>query len=226
MQTANPPDKGTQTLNVGKTGYLIFLIPLLLSACDMSGSPFASSDGKQVAYRPHEAGTVDHALCLLGFEHVPVRNVRPGHQLVEATINGVTGEFVLDTGANLTVVSASQTERFRLDPQAGGTLGAGPARFAGGSGTARQVRVESFQIGNLSVRQRSILVADLGQLLGALGQASGREIAGIIGQDILNEHRAIIDVARPMLYLVEEDREPAPVSADNCAPSTQAASTG
>lgn len=185
----------------------------------MSGSPFGSSGGAPVAYRPQEAGTVDHALCLLGFVHVPVRNVRPGHQLVEATINGVVGDFVLDTGANLTVVSASQAERFGVAQDAGGILGSAPARFVGGSGTARQVRVESFRLANIAVRQRNVLVADLGQLLGALGKASGREVSGIIGQDILNEHRAIIDVARPMLYLMEEDRDPAPVNAEGCKPS-------
>lgn len=202
-------DKAPRTL-------LLATLLLLLSACEMSQNPFASSVEEKVTYRPQEAGTVDHALCLLGFVHVPVRNVRPGHQLVEANINGVTGDFLLDTGANLTVVSASQAERFRLAPEAGGMLGSGPARFVGGSGIARQVRVESFQIANVAVRQRQILVADLGQLLNQLVEISGREVSGIVGQDILNEHRAIIDVARPMLYLMEEDREPAPVSAERC----------
>lgn len=97
-------------------------------------------------------------------------------------------------------------------------LGSGPTRFAGGSGVARQVRVESLQIANVAVRQPRVLVADLGQLLSALGEVSGREVSGIIGQDILNEHRAIIDVARPMLYLMEKNREPAPVSAESCQP--------
>ncbi len=196
-----------------------FLV-LLLPACDMAGSPFAGArQSEPVEYRPEEAGTVDHALCLLGFAHVPVRNVAPGHQLVEATINGVTGDFVLDTGANVTVVSAPQAERFGLSGSgAAGLLGSGPARFVGASGTARQVAVESFSIGDVTVRQRRVLIADLGQLLGALGDASGREVAGIIGQDVLREHRAVIDVSRPMLYVLTEARNPAPVAAETCQP--------
>lgn len=219
VRTSIEPGRSSKaSRSLGGAAFIVSLL-VLPSACDMSESPFASSEGTQVAYRPQEAGTVDHALCLLGYVHVPVRNVRPGHQLIEASINGVAGDFVLDTGANLTVVSASQAERFRLSPETGGILGSGPARFAGVQGTARQVRIESFLLASVDIRQRSVLVADLGQLMGALGRASGREISGIVGQDILNEHRAIIDVARPMLYLMEEDREPAPVSAEGCTPS-------
>ncbi len=202
-----------------KNALAIIPLLLLLSACDMSRSPFARSDGAEVEYRPQDAGTVDHALCLLGFEHVPVRNVKPGHQLVEASINGVKGDFVLDTGANLTVVSTAQAQRFGLAADKGGILGSGPARFAGGSGTARQVGVESFLVGDIALRQRRVLIAELGPLLDALGQASGREVSGVIGQDVLNEHRAIIDVSRPMLYVLQDDREAAPVPADRCTAS-------
>lgn len=193
------------------------MLLLALTACDMSGGgPFARDDGVQTEYRPQEAGTVDHALCLLGFAHVPVRNVQPGHQLIEASINGVTGDFVLDTGANVTVVSTSQAERFAISARKGGVFGSGPASFAGSSGVARQVAVDAFEIGEIPIRQQRVLVADLDQLLDALGQVSGRQVSGVIGQDVLNQHRAIIDVSRPMLYLMEENRDPAPVPAEQC----------
>lgn len=84
------------------------VLPLaLLVGCDVGNSPLATADEAPVQYRPQEAGTVDHALCFLAFVPVPVRNIRPGHKLVQATINGVAGEFVLDTGANLTVVNTA-----------------------------------------------------------------------------------------------------------------------
>lgn len=201
---------------------LLPLIPLslLLAGCDMAGNPFASAERPAADYRPQDAGTIDHALCLLGFVSVPVTGVNPGHHLVEATINGVTGNFVLDTGANLSVVNAPQAERFGLSARGGTLFGAGTARFAGNTGAARAVAVDSFTMGDMTVRQRRVLVADLGGLLDSLGQVSGREISGLIGQDVMNEHRAIIDVKRPMLYVMAEDREPAPVPAENC---TQAA---
>ncbi|WP_426050671.1 aspartyl protease family protein [Brevundimonas sp. SL161] len=104
---------------------------LLLAACDQGAG---SGAGPAPEYRPGESGTVDHALCLLGFSAVPVREVDPGHHLIEATINGRSGQFVLDTGANLSVITASQAERFGLSSGDGGGLLAGRALPAGTSG--------------------------------------------------------------------------------------------
>ena len=187
---------------------LIPLLPfLLVAACEESGGP-------STAYRPTEAGTVDHALCLLGFSAIPVRNVDPGHHLIEATINGQTANFVLDTGANVTVITTSQAQRFGLSSGSQGQPGRRGA--LGAPANAEQVAIDSFKIGSILVRQRRVVLADLGQLLTTLGRVSGAEVVGIIGQDVLNEHRAIIDVTRPMLYLMVEDRDPAPVRADKC----------
>lgn len=186
---------------------------LLASACRQAAGPAPD-------YRPGEAGTVDHALCLLGFAAVPVREVSTGHHLVEATINGRTGEFVLDTGANMTVIDRSNLARFGLSPA---SRDPGDAIGIGAGGRASRVPVDGFAIGPVEIRQNRVVSSDLGQLLIVLSRASGRTVDGIIGQDVLGEHRAIIDVARPMLYLMEADSEPAPVPAERC---TQEAADG
>lgn len=169
-------------------------------------------------YRPEEAGTVDHAMCLLGFSAVPLSEVATGHHLVEATINGQSGRFVLDTGANATVVDESYLRRFGIS---GGAVGLGGAIGLGGGRRARQVGIDSFEIGPADIRQNRIVAADLGQLLTMLSRISGGTVYGIVGQDVLKEHRAIIDVARPMLYLMEEDRDPAPIPAERCHVETR-----
>jgi hypothetical protein len=178
--------------------------------------------GPEPEYRPEEAGTVDHAMCLLGFTAVPLREVATGHHLVEATINGTSGRFVLDTGANATVVDQAHAEQFRLSdplPGLGGAVGVGGGR------SAEQVSIDSFRIGPVPIRQRRIVTTDLGQLLVALGRVTGGTVYGIIGQDVMKEHRAIIDVARPMLYLMEADEDPAPVAAERCRASEESATS-
>ena len=169
-----------------------------------------------VNYRPEEAGTIDHALCLLGFVAVPLREVTTGHHLVEAQVNGRTGSFVLDTGANVTVINAADTAQFGVSNGSDGVAALGGGLPAGGAGRANLASVDDFEIGRTEIRQEQVVVADLASLLGSLGQASGEHVVGIIGQDVLSEHRAIIDVARPMLYLMEEDRDPAPIPAAEC----------
>ena len=80
------------------------------AGCDAPVSEKAPPD-----YRPEEAGTVDHALCLLGFTAIPLRSARTtGHHLVSASINGREGVFVLDTGANVSVIDSDHAGQFGL----------------------------------------------------------------------------------------------------------------
>jgi clan AA aspartic protease (TIGR02281 family) len=182
---------------------------LLLAACQQAASPAPAPE-----YRPEEAGTIDHALCLLGFDAVALREVSSGHHLVEATINGRSGSFVLDTGANLTVLDRRHVGHFGLENRGGlsGVVGG-----LGGGQRATQVSIDSLRVGEIDVRQERIVTADLGQLLQVLGQVTGTTVYGLVGQDVLKEHRAIVDVAGPRLYLMAEDRDPAPVPAEACS---------
>jgi hypothetical protein len=179
---------------------------LALGGCREALSPTAE-------YRPEEAGTVDHALCLLGFTAVQLRKLVTGHHLVNAKLNGRDGIFLLDTGANATVLDAGEAAAFGVG---GGAAMPGAAVGLGGAMKARQSAIESLAIGPVPIRRDRIMTADLGQVVKVLGPLSGGAIHGIIGQDVMEEHRAVIDVARPILYLMPEDTQPAPVPAERC----------
>lgn len=192
---------------------------LALVACDMIAPP--SPEVAKVDYRPGEAGTVDHALCLLGFTAIPLGEARStGHHLVTAAVNGKEGVFVLDTGANLSVIDVDHVARFGLASARGRP---GGATGVGGSNPARQISIDSLTLGKIAVRQRRMIVTDLGSIGDALAPLAGGAIHGIIGQDVLKEHRAVIDVERPLLYLVEADEDPAPVPAERCRARGEAA---
>jgi hypothetical protein len=182
----------------------------VLLACD---SP---APQPKVDYRPEEAGDVDHALCLLGFTAVPLRRAATtGHHLVEARVNGRAGLFVLDTGANMSVIDDDHVATFGLGAPAG-VRGGGVA--IGGAVTARLATIRSLEIGGIRLRQRQMVVADIGNLMAAMRPLAGGAVHGLIGQDVLNAHRAVIDMKRPALYLIAADRDPAPVRAERCRP--------
>lgn len=185
-----------------------FLACLAVAACEATPT-------STVEYRPGESGTVDHALCLLGFTATPLRELPTGHHLVEVQLNGRTAQFILDTGANFSVVHAPLAAEFDLEPSRrarGAALGVGGALKAG------LAQAGSLQIGPVDVRSRQLMTADLSQIV-QLGEVTGSSIAGIIGQDVMREHRAVIDVARPILYLMAPDQDPAPVAAERCRAS-------
>ncbi len=179
-----------------------------LAGCD--GLPVPAE--KSAEYRPQEAGTVDHAMCLLGFKAIELHELMTGHHLVDVELNGRQATFVLDTGANATVLHAQHAPEFGLDRIAAPAAAVG----LGGAMKAGQARVESLRIGAVPIRQSRIMTADLSQLTKLLGPLAGRKIYGIVGQDVMSEHRAVIDVARPILYLIEADQDPAPVPAERC----------
>ena len=186
-----------------------------LAGCDV---PLPKAEAPKVEYRPQEAGTVDHALCLLGFTAIPLKEARAtGHHLVAATVNGKEGVFVLDTGANMSVIDVDHAADFGLEAQQGVR---GAATGLGGGGIARQVSIRSLKLGAVDIRQRRMVLTDLGAIGDALAPLAGGAVHGLIGQDMLKEHRAVIDVERPLLYLIEADRDPAPVPAERCRVST------
>ena len=65
-----------------------------------------------------------------------------------------------------------------------------------------------MSIGPVPVRQRTIVTTDLSQVTGALSKLTDRPIVGIVGQDVLKAHQAVIDVAGPTLHLIAADAAP------------------
>jgi hypothetical protein len=165
--------------------------------------------------RPGLSDSVEQALCQLGFTAVPLAELRSGHHLVQVTLNGRPATFVVDTGANVTVLDAALAETFGLKPRLGLR---GAAVGLGGSTGARQWSVEELRIGPVPVRQGTIVTADLSQVTGALSRLSDDPVVGIIGQDVMKAHQAVIDVAGPTLHLVEAETEPARGAGQNCGP--------
>ena len=188
----------------------------LLAACALSLTGCKEVLTKTAVYQPAKAGSVDQAMCLLGFTAVPLRELLTGHHLVEARLNGKTASFVVDTGANASVLHAPYGADFGLT---GTPVGQGGAIGVGGTLKAGRASIRSLEIRDVTIRRSRIMTADLSQVVNLLGPISGGKVYGIIGQDVLKEHRAVIDVAKPILYLVREDRAPAPVPLDQCASS-------
>ena len=51
---------------------------------------------------------------------------------------------------------------------------------------------------------------------GVMEQMGGERVQGIVGQDLMREHRAVVDVKGRVAYFIQADREPAPVDAARC----------
>ena len=120
------------------------------------------------------------------------------HLLIKASINGVKGNFILDTGASSSCVGFESIEVFQLEAKKSKTQASG----AGANGMLTQIAVgNKLQLGNWKHRDFDLVIFDLSHVNEALIQHKAKPVHGIIGADILMKGKGIIDYFNHCLYL-------------------------
>jgi predicted aspartyl protease len=120
------------------------------------------------------------------------------HLLIKATINGISGNFILDTGASNSCVGFEGIEKFELKAGKSKTKASG----AGATGMHTQLaKNNSLKIGRWTTQDLHLIIFDMGHVNEALRQYKAKPVHGIIGADILLEGKAIIDYYNHCLYL-------------------------
>lgn len=179
----------------------------------LAGCLLTTSCGDGGVLRPPVAadpgGSLAMAMCRLGYSAASMRRLPTGHQVADVVLNGRPAVFVVDSGANVTVLDARRADAYDLKPD---PLVRGFALGLGGGMQARAWRVGDLAIDGAPTRLKRIMTADLGPMIKVLSPGSAKPVDGIIGQDILRTHRAVIDVAGARLYLAEAG-EPVPCAA-------------
>ena len=120
------------------------------------------------------------------------------HLLIKGKINGVKGNFILDTGASNSCVGFESIEQFKLDAQFSETKAAG----AGATGIETQLaKNNEIQLGRWKNKKLHLIVFDMSHVNEALTQYKTKPVDGIIGADILLKGKAIIDYCNHYLFL-------------------------
>ena len=114
--------------------------------------------------------------------------------LVQVRVNNSDSlRFILDTGADTSVIDAQQARASRLKPQ-GKIVGSG----GGGSAEATFTRGVSVSLPGVALLNQTIYVLPLDSLF-----AIGRKIDGVLGNDILKEFVVEIDYSARTINLYE-----------------------
>ncbi|MBF2707041.1 retropepsin-like aspartic protease [Flavobacterium soyangense] len=122
------------------------------------------------------------------------------HLLIKASINGVKGNFILDTGASSSCVGFESIELFLLEAKKSKTQASG----AGASGMFTQIAVgNKLQLGTWKHADFDLVIFDLSHVNGALIEHKAKPVHGIIGADILMKGKGIIDYFNHCLYLMQ-----------------------
>jgi len=132
------------------------------------------------------------------YQKIKFKVTKTQHLLLKATINGVKGDFILDTGASNSCVGFESVALFQLRATKSKTKAAG----AGASGMLTQIaKGNKFQLGNWRINDVKLVIFDLSHVNQALIEHKSKPVHGIIGADILLKGKAIIDYYNHCLYL-------------------------
>lgn len=120
------------------------------------------------------------------------------HLLIKAKINGVRGNFILDTGASSSCVGLEGIEKFQLFAENSEAKAAG----AGATGMETQLsKNNTLQLSRWKTATFDLIVFDMSHVNLALQQYKTKPVDGIIGADVLLNGKAIIDYYNHYLYL-------------------------
>ena len=133
-----------------------------------------------------------------GYTRVRLQTLPTNHYVVVANLNGVEGRFILDTGASTTCVSAELTAHFHLNAK--------PSEEKASSASANELDTEVAYHNNLKVgswysQRRSVVLFDMQAVNHVLQKLDIESVDGIIGADILQSTKAVIDYQNDWLYL-------------------------
>lgn len=132
------------------------------------------------------------------YKKIKFKFLKTQHLLVKVKVNGVSGNFILDTGASNTCVGFESIDKYRLE------VNDYESFAASASSTTMQAKISNgnyLQIGSWKQLPATFILFDLTHVNEALWQQKIKPVDGIIGADVLLNGKAIIDYPNQYLYL-------------------------
>lgn len=133
-----------------------------------------------------------------GYTKVKLKLTKTNHFEIKATLNGVKGRFILDTGASNSCVGFDAVDNFKLVAKDS------EVKAAGAGATDMLTRISKknkIKIGKWKKDKVALILFNLSHVNSALMNHDAEPVDGIIGADILKKSKAIIDYEKKYLYL-------------------------
>jgi hypothetical protein len=132
------------------------------------------------------------------YKKIKFRFLKTQHLLIKVKVNGVVGNFILDTGASNTCVGFDSIEKYSLEA----TPNSNTAASASSTSMPTKIATDNcLEIGAWKQLSVTFILFDLSHVNEALSQQKIKPVDGIIGADVLHNGNAIIDYPNQYLYL-------------------------
>ena len=140
----------------------------------------------------------NNILLRKGYDKIKLKKINTNHFELKVKLNGVKGRFILDTGASNSCIDINLAEKFKLDVKDSETKAAG----AGAIGMETKISAKNnIEINQWKYQNFTVVLLDLTHVNTALTEHHAEAVDGIIGADILEKGKAIINYEKKSLYL-------------------------
>lgn len=137
-------------------------------------------------------------LLAKGYTRIKLTTTLTNHLELKASVNGIKGSFILDTGASSSCIGLEYADYFKLTSEDSEVLAAG----AGATDMiTRLSKDNSIKISTWKREEIDIVLFDLTHVNTALENHKANAVHGILGADILNLGKGVIDYQYSCLYL-------------------------
>ena len=133
-----------------------------------------------------------------GYVKVKLHLTKTNHFEIKASINGKKGLFILDTGASNSCIGFDAVETFKLKVEDSNIKAAGAGALDMETKTSSKNKVK---IGKWKHNKAILVLFNLIHVNTALKNHNSKPVDGIIGADILNKAKAVIDYEKKYIYL-------------------------
>jgi uncharacterized protein (UPF0297 family) len=141
--------------------------------------------------------TLNKFLKSKGYSSVKLIFLETKHYLIEAKVNGVSGRFILDTGASNSCICTSLENKFKVISKESKEI----ASSATSQMTYTKIsKSNTIQIGKWEDKI-NLISFDMNHINNALSEKKINPIDGIVGADVLKKSKAVINYESNKLYL-------------------------
>jgi hypothetical protein len=141
--------------------------------------------------------TLNKFLKESGYISVKLNFLKTKHYSLNATINGINGKFILDTGASSSCICTSLENNFNIISKE--TMEKASSATSKINNT-KISKNNTIQIGKWE-NKINLITFDMSHINHALNEKKINSVSGIIGADILKKSKAILDYKSNKLYL-------------------------
>lgn len=132
------------------------------------------------------------------YVRIPLKKVASGHYICTVILNRVSGDFIVDTGASHTCVALDKEVYFKLNARET------TQQAASASSNKMETRYSPenvIKIGAWEGEELEIVLFDMTSVNSVMEQLNVKAVDGILGADVFEATKAVIDYSRGGLYL-------------------------